>query len=105
MKTNLPLMAAGIFVLAPAAALASQPAQTPPGQSTTQTQAAPAAQPPTATSKSTGQSDPSCDTGDKSANAATKDSHPSAKVGKDTGDLPPPRKKVSKDTACAAQPQ
>lgn len=109
---KLALATAGIFLLAPALADASQPtqpAETSPA--TSPTQAAPAqkpdepvtAQPPASASKPAAQTDTSCVSPGKSSNSDAKVTHPSAKVGKDTGELPPPRKKAPSD-ACASQP-
>jgi hypothetical protein len=106
MKTKLALIGASVILLPSGIGAQSQPAQTAPAQGATQTQGAANGQQPATSEKTAAQSDPACDSGSKSATADTKTAHQSAKVGKDTGDLPPPpKKKVSKDTACASQPQ
>jgi hypothetical protein len=104
MKTNLALIA-GVMLLAPATAVGSQPTQTAPTQGANQTQSPVNAQQPTANPKDTGQADPACDATGKSSSTDAKSAAPSPKVGKDTGDLPPPRKKAPKDSACPTQPQ
>jgi hypothetical protein len=101
MNTKLAL-AAATMVLAPVIAAASQPAQ-PANQSSTETQS-PAKQ--TASTKKD-----SAQTCDKAGRAIGKaadakaDHDPSAMPGKDTGWVPPPRKRSASesDTACAAQ--
>lgn len=103
---------AGIFLLAPALADASQP--TPPAETapaTSAIQAAPAQKPdepvtgqlPASAAKPVAQTDATCVSQGKSSNSDARATHPSAKVGKDTGELPPPRKKAPID-ACASQP-
>ena len=104
--TRLALMAAGITLLTPTITAASQPAQTPPAQAQTSTDAPADTQQSAATGpKSKGAADTTCDTSSKSASGEAKVAVPSAKVGKDTGESPPPRKKPSTDAACSAQPQ
>jgi hypothetical protein len=101
------LLAAGAIILVPAIAAASQPAQAPPSQGTTQAQA------------STAQPNEACDPAAKPAGKSTKaksaDSGGSAatssesamKVQRDTGDRPaPPKKSKPEDEAtCPPQPQ
>ena len=109
---KLALATAGIFLLAPALADASQPAQpavTPP--TTAPTEAAPAPKPdepvagqaPAPAAKPAAPADTACVSPGKSSSTDAKAAHPSAKVGKDTGEIPPPRKKAPSD-ACASQP-
>jgi hypothetical protein len=109
---KLALATAGIFLLAPAPADASQPTQ--PAETPPATTAAPAApaqkpdepvtgQPSVPPAKPGAQTDTTCLSPGKSSNNDAKAAHPSAKVGKDTGELPAPRKKPPSD-ACASQP-
>lgn len=104
MKFNLALVT-GAIVLAPALAGASQPAQTPTGQGATQTQSESGTQSATANPKHAVDADSSC----AATSSDAKPAHPSAKVGKDTGDLPPPRKTAPKEApkqgTCGTQPQ
>lgn len=109
---KLALATAGIFLLAPALAGASQPTQpAEPPSATGPTNAAPAqkpdepvtAQPSASAAKPGVQTDTACVSPGKSSNSEARVVHPSAKVGKDTGELPPPRKKPQSDT-CASQP-
>ena len=105
MKALSALMAAAIVL--PTAIASAQPAQTPPAADKNAAQAQDPAKPDnaaadanadTATPKAT------CDTTGKAADA--KADHPSAKVGKDTGVEPTPRKKKDSDADCApAQPK
>jgi hypothetical protein len=104
MKLNLALLTGGAIVLAPAMAAASQPTQTPTGQDATKTQSAPDTKDMATNPTGAADAAASCDATSKSS-TDTKAVHPSAKVGKDTGDLPPPRKKVSKEATCTTQPQ
>lgn len=115
MKARSALMAAAIVIFAPAIATA-QSTQMPPAQPPAETPGTAnsdtAAADPAANSKAadpaanTKAAETTCDTADKdkgkSGEADTKSQ--SAKVGKDTGDLPPPRKKTA-DAACTPQPQ
>jgi len=110
---KLAIATAGIFLLAPALADASQPAQPPQTSPTTGSlqpapaEAAPAqkpdepvtGQPAASASKDAPTAPATC----ASSGSSDKAAHPSAKVGKDTGELPPPRKKSSSG-ACASQP-
>ena len=105
---KLALATAGIFLLAPVlanAAQPSQPAQTAPGSEPAQTapmtapakpDEASAPQAPADAPKSAAGAKATCSAKSTDAEPA----HPSAKVGKDTGELPPPRKK----TSCTSQP-
>ena len=102
---KLALMTAGIFLLAPVVANGSQPAPGTPAQAAPKADGAANTQESTATPKNTGQPDAACDTSAKSSSTDTKTSAPSAKVGKDTGEVPPPRKKASSDAACPTPPQ
>lgn len=105
---KLALATAGIFLLAPVVANAGQPlppAQTAPGSEPAQEAqpTAPAKPDEPSTSKPAaetpkGAASPNATCSGKSTDAEP--SHPSVKVGKDTGDLPPPRKKPS----CTSQP-
>src|SRR5690348_14465686 len=94
MKAQLALMAAATM-LTPAIALA-QPTKTPPAGNATQAQdpAKPdntAADAATSKTADASASKATCETTGKAAEAKTHD--PSAQVGKDTGAMPPPRKK------------
>jgi hypothetical protein len=99
MKAQPALMAAAI-IFAPAIASA-QPVQTPPADKNA-TQAQDQAKPDNATADAA-TTKATCDTSGKTTEAKAHD--PSAKVGKDTGTLPPPRKKKDADSDCAAQPK
>lgn len=107
MKFNLALPS-GVIVLASATAVASQPAQNPAGPKIQPAKAQPKpgltrkARPPIP--KAEMRMRP-CDKANKSANGDTKPTHPSAKVGKDTGDPPPPRKKAPSDATCRTKLQ
>jgi hypothetical protein len=106
MKTSLALAAAGAMILAPAIAAASQPAQ-PADPSSTQAQS-PAKGQASGTKKSSAQTGATCGTGGKAMGKsayAKADHDPSAMPGKDTGWVPPPRKKPASepDSGCAAQ--
>lgn len=103
MKARSALMAAAI-ILAPAIASA-QPAQTPPADKNA-SQAQDPAKPGNAADATADTATPkaTCDTTGKAADA--KADHPSAKVGKDTGIEPTPRKKKDSEADCApAQPK
>ena len=95
---------ATVMALAPAIAAASQPTQAAPAQASTQTKDDSTTQESTATPKTTEQT-ATCDSSGKTATTDTKTSVPSPKVGKDTGDLPPPRKKPASNAACPSPPQ
>jgi hypothetical protein len=106
MKTHLALLAAGAIVLTPPIPAASQPAK--PATDSTQTQST--GQPAPAASdaaKPAATPDAACDTaaGKAGKSGDAQAAKPSAKVGKDTGDLPPPRSKKStsnsKDSVCS----
>jgi hypothetical protein len=108
MKTNFALAAAAMIVLGPAVAAAAQPAPAP-DQSAPQAQN-PAKAPAATPKKDSGQADASCDATGKpmGKSADSKVQHdPSAPVGKDTGVLPPSRKKPASnsESGCTAQPQ
>jgi hypothetical protein len=108
MKSNF-LLAVSLTILLPAVAAASQPAQPPPSQGTTQSQTA-VAQPNDAcdqTGKPAGKSANAKDSAAKAASAGASSSESVKSVQKDTGDAPPPTKKTeSKDeTACPTPPQ
>lgn len=106
--TKLALVSAGIIFFAPALAYASQPAQTAPSAPTAPAPAAaapsaaapakaddPASPESTPMAKNAGHASATC----VSSEARTE--HPSAQVGKDTGVLPPKRKRP----ACTSQPE
>jgi hypothetical protein len=106
MKIELVLATAGAMVLTPALAAASRAAQ-PANQSSTEAQSPAKAQTPN-TKKDSGQTDTSCDTTGKTMgkSAEAKSDHdPSAMPGKDTGWVPPPRKRSpsKSDATCTAQ--
>jgi hypothetical protein len=103
------------IMIGPAIASA-QPAQTPPTQpppadqnaTQAQNQTQEEAKPDAATNNTdAATTNPgaaaTCDPGNKAADAKT--DHSSAKVGKDTGDVPPPRKKKDVEAACEPQPK
>jgi hypothetical protein len=104
-------MVAAIMIV-PAIASA-QPAQTPPTQSPptdqnatqAQNQTQEEAKPDAATNSDAATTNPgaaaTCDPANKGADAKT--DRPSAKVGKDTGDVPPPRKKKDAEATCEPQ--
>jgi hypothetical protein len=106
MKTSLALAAAGAMVVAPAIAAAAQPVQ-PANQSSTEAQS-PAKGQTASTKKDSGQTALTCVPSGKAMgkSADAKAEHdPSATPGKDTGWVPPPRKRAASnpDSACAAQ--
>ena len=97
MKTNLAILIAGTVILMPTLAVA-QPAPAPSGQASAKAQTTGTGQDSTASQK--------CAAAAKSADA--KPEHdPSALPGKDTGWVPPPRKKpkTSAASGCDTQPQ
>lgn len=106
MKTSLALAAAGAIVLTPAIAAATQPAQSPPDQSS-----APAKDPGKApaanAANSSAKLDPACDTAAKAGKSGKGSDQSAASPPKfrDTGDMPAPAKKPKTDTTCATQPQ
>ena len=105
MKAQSALMAAAI-IFAPAIASA-QPAQTPPPADKNASQAQDPPKSDNAAADATADAATpkvTCDTAGKAASA--KADHPSAKVGKDTGVEPAPRKKKDSEADCAsAQPK
>jgi hypothetical protein len=105
MKTNLTLAIAGVMVLTPAIPAASQPAQ-PANQSSSEPQS-PAKGQAASTKMDSGQTGTTCDTAGKAMGKsadAKADHDPSATPGKDTGWVPPARKKSVSKSDCAAQP-
>jgi hypothetical protein len=91
-----------LSVLTPLLIAASQPVTAPPAPSSNQTQGSASA------TKATTQTDASCGTTGRAKSSGPKVEHdPSAQVGKDTGWVPPPRKKpvmAQDEPGCAAQP-
>lgn len=112
MKCTIILLAAAGAVGLPAAAAGFQAAQNYPQTQNPPPTPTPPPQNPTPDASKAGQQDPNCDTAnqsaDKSANGQDTE-HQSAKVGKDTGDIPTSRKKTrtasNDDTACPTEPQ
>lgn len=112
---RLALATAATFLLAPALVHASQPtrhdlaspATAPDQAASAQSEDKPGepatAQAPVASPTGTGEDGATCSASGKSSNGEAR-AHSSAKVGKDTGELPPPRKKASNDGSCASQP-
>jgi hypothetical protein len=106
MKSNF-LLAGSVIILAPAIAAASQPAQTPPGQAATQSQA-PAAQPNDAcdeAGKPAGKSTSAKGSGGGGDSSGASSSESVKAVQRDTGDRPAPAKKSKSqdEAACATQ--
>jgi hypothetical protein len=106
MKTSVAIAAAGILVLTPALAAATQPAQPASDQS-----AAPAKDPgpapvaPANATNGSAQQDAACATPKSDKSGKSDQSASSPHQFRDTGDTLAPAKKPKSDTTCATQPQ